>query len=465
MPRIRNSALAEVLREAGWSQEQTAAHVRMVAAEARHGDLARVARTNVSQWVLGSRPDSKVASILCEALSRRLGRVVTPAQIGMPDASAKPHGPLPGWDVATATALADLAQDGGQGMDMTRRQVLADSAYSAAGAALPPDSWWSTTFEEAQTRPPLTRRTVTATHVEALRDAMAYFSRQDQRLGGHTGRTALTSFLTTDVAAFVSARIPTERLRTDLLSAAAELVYLAGWMAFDSGDHAIAQRHFDIALRLAAEAANGPLAGHILRAAAHQAVDLHHPVRALELAEGSLAQRRYAQASPRERALLGVIHARALALAGQTKEARAALHRAEHDLSQAEGAEAPARVGFFSEAALAHETAAALRDMGDLPAAEAEFRHSVRTRALPYARTHAVTLGYLGAVQVRRGHVDAACATWKQALDVVASGVQSGRVYDTVVQMRRSLSPVLVRGGQAASEVDSRARELLSAVG
>ncbi|WP_405496369.1 Tat pathway signal protein [Streptomyces sp. NBC_00096] len=465
MPRTRNNALAEVIREAGWSQEQTAAHFRRAAAEAGHAELLRVARTHISQWVLGSRPDIKTASILCETLSRRLGRAVTPAQIGlghMPDPDQLGG---PGWDVATMIALADLAHHGGQGMDMTRRQVLADSAYSAAGAAVPPETWWGKTLEEARSRPALSRLTVTPAHVEALRDAMEYFSRQDQRLGGRAGRGALTSYLTNDVAAFVSARISTEKLRTELMSAAAELVYLAGWMSFDSGDHAIAQRHFGIALRLAAEADNGPLAGHILRAAAHQAVDLHHPARALELAEGSLGQRRYAQAAPRERALLGVVHARALALAGRRKDARVALQQAEGDLTQADGADAPARVTFFGEAALAHETAAALRDMGDLPAAEAQFRHSVRTRALPYSRTHAVTLGYLGAVQAQQGHVDAACATWNRALDVVSAGVQSGRVYDTVVQMRRTLSPVLARGGRTAAEVDSRAREVLRTVG
>lgn len=95
---------------------------------------------------------------------------------------------------------------------------------------------------------------------------------------------------------------------------------------------------------------------------------------------------------------------------------------------------------FFSEASLAHETACTLRDLGDLEAAQTEFKRSVRTRALPFARTHAVTLGYLGDVQVRQGQVEAACATWTKALDGI-DGIQSGRVRDTVVQMSHALSP------------------------
>ncbi|MEU9001836.1 hypothetical protein [Streptomyces sp. NPDC048551] len=124
------------------------------------------------------------------------------------------------------------------------------------------------------------------------------------------------------------------------------------------------------------------------------------------------------------------------------KEALAALTRASTDLAAADpGIEEPDRVAFFAEASLSHEMACTLRDLGDLKGAEAAFRRSVRTRALPYARTHAVTLGYLGDVQVRQGHLDDACQTWTRALDAMA-GIRSGRARDTVVQMRRSLSPV-----------------------
>ncbi|WP_406346269.1 hypothetical protein OH787_05340 [Streptomyces sp. NBC_01547] len=102
--------------------------------------------------------------------------------------------------------------------------------------------------------------------------------------------------------------------------------------------------------------------------------------------------------------------------------------------------------------------------MGDLRAAEKEFEHSVRTRALPFARTHVVTLGYLGAVQARQGQVEAACATWSRALDSM-DGIASGRVQDTVVQMRRALRPVLGRGGRVAATLDQRADAMLRSVG
>ncbi|MEV6421729.1 hypothetical protein [Streptomyces sp. NPDC051662] len=120
----------------------------------------------------------------------------------------------------------------------------------------------------------------------------------------------------------------------------------------------------------------------------------------------------------------------------------------------------PGRVWFFGEASLAHETAATLRDLGDLKGAEKQFRHSVRTRRAQFARTHSVTLGYLGAVQIQQGQLEAACDSWGQALDAM-SGVQSGRARETVVQMRRALSPFRNRGGSAAVELDARARAVL----
>ena len=86
---------------------------------------------------------------------------------------------------------------------------------------------------------------------------------------------------------------------------------------------------------------------------------------------------------------------------------------------------------FFGEASLAHETACTLRDTGDLSGALKEFRRSVRTReATVFTRTHAVTLGYLGAVQARRGEIDQACVTWSNALDAM-DGIHSGRIRQT----------------------------------
>lgn len=461
MARTRNTKLAGLIAETGWSQEQVAAAFVRVAAELGATELLGTRRSHISMWLLGTQPTGRAPLLLCETLSRRLQRPVTPADIGL-RSLASAAATAPEWHVDTLTALLNL---GRSDLDMERRQVLANTAYSVAGLALPKPSWWDEAPEQARVRASATGGRVGTAEIDAVREMTAFFSQRDQRRGGGDGRTALVQYLNDSVATYLSGVFPDEQVRRDLFSAAGELVYLSGWMAFDGSQHGIAQRYFTLAVRLAAEAEDAPLAGHVLRAMAHQAVDLGHPKQAVDLATASIERKRYTLASSRERALLGVVQARGLAAAGRKKDSVAALLRAEDDLAAAGPDEdEPHRVWFFSEASLAHETACTLRDIGDLQGAQGEFRRSVRTRkAATFSRTHAVTLGYLGAVQARQGNVEAACATWAQALDSM-DGIHSGRARDTVLNMRRVLSPFRNRGIKAATEIDDRAKVILGRV-
>ncbi|MER5988693.1 hypothetical protein [Streptomyces sp. NPDC001787] len=93
-----------------------------------------------------------------------------------------------------------------------------------------------------------------------------------------------------------------------------------------------------------------------------------------------------------------------------------------------------------------------------------QFKRSVKLReATTYSRTHAVTLGYLGEIQVRRGHIEAACSTWNRSLDSMA-GVRSARALDTVTTIRRSLADHRLRNVPAALELDARAQKMLTPV-
>ncbi|MCC9738500.1 Tat pathway signal protein [Streptomyces sp. MNU89] len=458
MARERNTKLAALIAETGWSQAQVAARFVRVALEADVREWAGATRSHVSQWVLGTQPSGRAPAILCETLSRGLKRPVTLTDVGLtgPDPAAAT---APDWRVDTLAALNDL---GRQELDMERRRVLGTAAYSVAGLALPSQQWWQQATQRATARDTTTGRAVGSSDVDAIQEMGNFFSRRDQRHGGGHGRAAVVAYLTSDVAECLNGSCTSEQTRRRLYSAAGELAYLSGWMAFDDSQHAIAQRYFTLAVKLAAEAEDPALAAHILRAMAHQAVDLGHPQQALDLAAASVDGSRYRFAVPREKALLGVVHARALAAAGRKREASAALLRAEDDLAAAhDGIQDPGRVFFFGEASLAHETACTLRDLGDLAGAEKEFRRSVRTRkAAAFSRTHAVTLGYLGAIEASRGNVEAACSTWSRALDAM-SGVQSGRARQTVLTMRRVVSPFRNRGIGAVAELDTRTASLL----
>ncbi len=367
-----------------------------------------------------------------------------------------------GWSTDTLIELIDL---GGMDIDVKRRAALAAATVSAAALILPGEDWWLTLAARGRDRVPRRSRVVGAADVEGVREMTQIFSRLDQRRGGGHARSALVQYLSSDVAALLVSTFISDVVRRRMFSAASELAYLAGWTGFDNEDYVVALHHFRTALKLAAEADDAPMAGHVLRAMAHQAIDLGQAKAGLDLAAASLERGRYHRACPRERALLGVVYAKALGANGHKAKAASALLRAEDDLANASpGDEEPSRVFFFGEASLAHETACTLRDTGDLAGSIRQFRRSVRTRkANSFTRTHAVTLGYLAAVQARNRSLDEACATWSQALDAM-DGINSGRTRKVVKDMRAALSPLRKRGWAQATELDRRAAQYLKAL-
>jgi hypothetical protein len=359
--------------------------------------------------------------------------------------------------------LITLADLGRADLDPERRTFLAGAVYSTVCLALPGDVWWRAMAEVA---PPLARQQrVGRGDVATVRELTAAFSRIDQERGGGHGRKALVQYLHSDVARLLQGTFPDDTVRQDMFSAAGELAYLSGWMAFDNSEQAIAQRYFALAVKLAARAGNYPLTGHILRAMAHQAIDLGAHQYGLDLAQAAINGQRYLSATPRERALLGVIHARALAANGIRRGAAQALLRAENDLASAsDGIQEPDRTFFFGEASLAHETACTLRDLGDRDRAIQKFQLSVRKRGAAFRRTHAVTLGYLGAEQIAAGGVEEACSTWTLVLEAMEEGIYSGRARQSVVDMRTLVSPYRNRKLPVVAQLDQRARQYLSQV-
>lgn len=460
--RTRNARLAETLGAAGWSYSQLAAAFVRVALENNAPEFRAVSRAHIGTWVGGTIPSGKGPVLLAETLGRRLGRTVTLAEIGLSPAGSEGEVGVV-WDTDTLLTLADL---GRHEVRIERRQVLGATAYQLALLTLPPADWWTRMANRPQPERSGTGPLVGRGDIDAVREMSVLFSQLDQRRGGGHGRTVVHHYLTTEVAHYLHGRFTDMTLRRSMFSAASELAYVGGWMSFDAGEHGEAQRYFASAVKLAAEADDAPLTGHILRAMAHQANDLGHHRLALKVATASIEGDRYRLAGHRERALLGVVHARTLASTGDTGRAAQALLRAEDELSRAsDGEETPARVAFFAEAALAHETAATLRDSNDLEGATTAFQRSVRTRDKNlYPRTHAVTLGYLGAIQAQQGAIEQACATWDQALDLM-DGIRSGRTVQAVQQMRTALSPFRQRGVQAVAHIEARATAYLAHAG
>ena len=119
MPRMRNERLDALLREAGWSRAQAASAFNRVAQENNLVRYASIGRSHISMWVAGTKPTGQAPVVLCQALSRRLKRMVTPDELGFgtPGNSAQT---LLDWHIDPLTTLVDL---GRADLDAERRGV------------------------------------------------------------------------------------------------------------------------------------------------------------------------------------------------------------------------------------------------------------------------------------------------------------------------------------------------------
>ncbi|MFY1615266.1 Tat pathway signal protein [Micromonospora sp. WMMD736] len=455
--RKRNEALLAFIRECQWSYSACATAVRVVAQENGHA-LPSCDRSHVGHWVAGVKPGEKTCRYLAEAISRRVGRVVNPTDLGLAGGGSL-ETDLDGPDRCERDAATDLLTLGRA--DLERRAFGLSALYSLAALAVPLDSWQDIADRGRQARGG--GAAVGRREIDTVRDMLTVFGTADEQFGGGHARLAVVQYLTSDVAAYLQGRFASDRDRRDMFSVAAELAYLAGWKAFDSSLHGLAQRYYLQSLRLANEADDRALAGFTLRAMAHQAVDLGHGQQALQLANSALEWSK-GRATPAATALFTILAARGYAATGDTTRASTAIAAAEAHLASASPGDEPTwiRTSGFTETSLASQAGQALRDLGDLAAAETELRRSVATRNTEsYRRIHTLTLANLADVQCARGRLRDASENWGQALDAM-SGVQSGRATQAIRNMRTRLSSLGPRLPTFARQLDQRAASFLN---
>ena len=455
--RPRNEMLLTVIKSCGWSYDACAAAVRAVARENNDNDLKLCNRSTVGHWVLGVQPGGLTPRYLAEAVSRRLGHVMQPTDLGFLTEGSL-DADLDGLDWWRQDAATDLVTVGRA--DLDRRAFALKALYSLAALAVPLDAWQE--IADRGSRAHGGGTAVGRGEVNAVREMFAMFSRADEQFGGGHARLAVIQYLTTDVANYLRGRFATDSDRKAMFSAASQVAWLAGWKSFDASEHGLAQRYFVQSVRLANDADDRALASFTLRAMAHQAVDLGHGPQALELADSALSWSR-GRATPAATALFTTLTARGYAATGDRQRATTAIQKAESLLSSADPGTEPVWIQTtqFTEAALAHETGRALQDLGDFNESERQFRRSVVTRnQAAKRRTHALTVFYLADVQCAQGHLQDAATNWNLALDSL-TGVASGRTRNAVKNIRTRLSSFGPRLPPYARRLDQRAAAYL----
>jgi hypothetical protein len=146
--------------------------------------------------------------------------------------------------------------------------------------------------------------------------------------GAMIGQAAVVQYLVSDVAGYCTGRFRREQDRREMVGAAAELAYLAGWKCHDIGDEGLAQAYYGRALQLATESDPVAHAAWTLRILAHQSLDLGQPHHCQGLATRACDMVR-GRTEPAGEALFAITGARAHTANGQRRRAVQAIARAD----------------------------------------------------------------------------------------------------------------------------------------
>lgn len=446
--RAVNSRLRDALKSASWSYEQTARQISLIAAAHKDASVAP-GKATIAHWVAGTVPSGQAQQYLVEALSRRLGRRISPADVGLASAHAEDH--QVGLEM-TGDPMESLARLGD--VETSRRAALASAVYSVSALTLP------LAFRQAaieRSHAAAAGATIGTSDVQAVRAITAAFVAADEVYGGSHARMAAISYLTTEVADFCRGRFASEAVRRSMLGAGAELAYMIGFKTHDAGMDALAQRYYLQAFRLASESDPGAHTAYCLRILAHQAFDLGHHQHCIHLAEAAI-DRAHGRVDQATMGLFLNTLAMAHATNGNSASAAHFINRAEETLS-APPDESPGWAASGGRAETRHGSNAGktLAAMGDHQAAIRLLKRSAQSWSpTSHPRVRALTLANLAESQAALGRIEEACETWSSALDSM-QGVRSARTDRAVRTMRSHLSVYRKRGLRSAEELDQKA--------
>ncbi|MER5887864.1 tetratricopeptide repeat protein [Streptomyces sp. NPDC001941] len=444
-----NSPLRDTIVEAKCTYEALARDVRRVAAE--NGELLQTNKSAIAHWVKQTRvPSGQAGQYLAEALSRRLGRVITLKEIGLhpPDSEQPAHGD-------PVTVVTDLSR-----ADVERRRFLSVAAFTAAGVAMPLLHDHEAVARVLRAREG--RSLVGRDDIDVVRQITTAFSAADERLGGGHGLTTVTAYLADTAAPMLRGRFHNEALRREAFGAVAELAYLAGWKHHDLGQEGAAQRYYQVGYQLACEADPHGHAAWMMRSLAHQALKLRQPRHCVDLVEGAL-RRADGYVDGRTEALLHITHARACAAIGENTSASRALLAAEDALLR-EDEPQPSFSLLSGPAAgtVASHTAKELTEMGDFPGTEQQHRDALtRWDPVQFRRVHVLTYADLGDSLADQAKADEAIEAWAQALTLM-EGLVSDRTHKAIASTRNLLHVYQRRKVPGAVDLARRVHDALA---
>ncbi|MER5349474.1 MFS transporter [Kitasatospora sp. NPDC058032] len=469
-PRGPNERLGTLLTLAQISNAGLARRVNDLGAQ--RGLTLRYDKTSVARWVSkGMVPQGPVPHLIATAIGGKLGRPVPLEEIGLGDTDPAPElglaFPREVPDaVRSATDLWRVDLDLRRGPGGGRWSDSLAGTFSVAAYATPVSRWLITPADGSVAREvprsPAEAGSYRVGHSDAakLREAAQEARRWDSKYGGGDWRSSMVPECLRVEAAPLLLASYSDAVGRALFGATAELTRLAGWMAFDTGQHEAAQRYYIQALRLARAAADVPLGGYVLASMSLQAGYRGFAEEAVDLAQAALERNR-GLATARTMSFFHLVEARAQAKARNAAACATALGAAESALERARAGDPdPAWIDFYAYDRLAADAAECFRDLG-VPSKVRQFTREALARPTEgFVRSHGLRLVVSAMAEAEAGNLDAAVAAGERAVDV-AGRISSQRSREYVVEMLRRLEPF--QGERRVRELTERARAVIVA--
>lgn len=427
-----NPSLEEIVAQSGASHKRLAHRVNELAS--REGQSTQYTHTSVANWCRrGMVPKPPTPRLLCIALSELLGRPVSLAEIGMQSAEHDTSG----LGLEFARHQDDAVNEASAYWSaVNRRQFLTSQTFAISAFATPFTRWLidpaDTTRARTTAGPSVDRE-----HIAELREAADSARLWDSRFGGANRKsTSLTEYLYGRVAPLLRGSY-SESVGRDLFRVTAEMARLAGWTAFDAGQHSVAQRHFIQALRLARAGGDADLGAYILTTMAMQSLMRGFTSEAIDMAQG--AYQRGNTLDPRVAGFAKLIEARSHARAGDERATSACIARSERLAARGADSEGPAWIGFFNQQRIITDATEAFRDLGNHRATFA-WNAIGPMPSDAFARSRSVRLSVLASAHAQNGDLAQSLHLGRESLNLFTRlgslrGMEYLRVYG------RSLEP------------------------
>lgn len=451
-PTVYPHPLAYVRAVNGWSASDCLREINATAVAEFGISIGRHDRNKVYRWEHnGVVPDPITQRALAHRLRVPAGRLLSDPWPRWLPAFHQTNGDYPSSQQGSIKATEDAL--GGDAMDRRDFLALTGTALAAAGQD------WLRREPDRLTASLSGDIAVDRDLVSSLEQQTALLRRLDDRIGGDTLGAAAHGQLRLAVDLLRNGRYTAE-VGLSLQRAVAGLAQFTGWVAFDSGRHALAQRYYQAALRAAHPAKDRPLGGLVLACMSYQAASASQPKEAVPLAEAAVSGSRDA-GGPRTIGLLTSRLAFAHAANGPAEASAAALDAAATALDTANDRDDPSWAYWFNHSSLVGFRGRCFMLLGRGDLAEPLLASSADELGTTYVRDRALRLTRLADARLLAGDADHACQTAQRAADALTDAAS----HRSIAGLRRLHDRLMATAGAAAvDDLGHRLADLRAAV-